>query len=234
MNQIFKRSALVLAILVGVNVILLPSISSAAATKIDLGASSSFGVLASSTVTNTGATTITGTAGSMVGVTPGSSVTGTSTLTSGAIVTGATAPAPAAMVSAQAAYTAGRNQTPFIATLPADLVGLTLTADHYKMTVATQNLTGNLTLDGGNNPAAVFIFDTSAAFTTGSASTVTLINGAQACNIFWLIGTQTTLGTGSSFVGHVISSAQIVANTGAHVAGSLTSLNAQVTLDNTS
>ena len=234
MNQIFKRSALVLAILVGVNVILLPSISSAAATKVDLGASSSFGVLAATAVSNAAtATTITGTAGSMVGVTAGTSVTGTATLTSGTIVTGTTAPAPAAMVSAQAAYTAGRNQTPFIATLPADLGGLTLTADHYKMSLATETLTGNLTLDGGNNPAAVFIFDTSAALTTASASTVTLTNGAQACNVFWLIGSQATLGSGSTFVGHVIAGTAVVATSGTHVAGSLTALTANVSLDNT-
>ena len=231
MNHIFKRSALVLAVLVGINVILLPSISSAA-TKVDLGASSSFGVLAATTVTNANATTINGTAGSMVGVTPGSSVTGTATLTSGTIVTGATAPAPAAMISAQAAYTAGRNQIPTIPLAQADLGGLTLTAGHYTMTPATEGLTGNLTLDGGNNPAAVFIFDTSFALTTASASTVTLTNGAQACNIFWLIGSAATLGTGSSFVGHIIANTGVVATSGVHVAGSLVSLTASVTLDN--
>jgi hypothetical protein len=100
------------------------------------------------------------------------------------------------------------------------------------MTPATESLTGNLTLDGGNNPAAVFIFDTSFALTTASASTVTLTNGAQACNIFWLIGSSATLGTGSTFVGHVIANTGVVATSGAHIAGSLVSLTASVTLDN--
>ena len=232
MNQIFRRSVLAVAVLIGINVIILPSIS-AAATKVDLGAASSFGVLASTTVTNAAtATTITGTAGNMVGVTPGSAVTGTGTLTAGTIVTGATAPGPAAMISAQAAYTSGRNQTPTSPLVPADLGGLTLTAGAYTMTPATETLTGNLTLDGGNNPAAVFIFDTSFALTTASASTITLTNGAQACNVFWLIGSAATLGTGSSFVGHIIANTGVVATSGAHIAGSLTSLTASVTLDN--
>ena len=233
MNQIFRRSALAVAVLIGINVIILPSISSAA-TKVDLGASSSFGVLASTTVTNAAtATTITGTAGNMVGVTPGSSVTGTGTLTAGTIVTGLTAPAPAAMIDAQAAYTSGRLQTPTIPFIPGDLGGGTvLTAGAYNITNSPETLTGNLTLDGGNNPAAVFIFDTAAALTTASGSTVTLTNGAQACNVFWLIGSAATLGTGSTFVGHIIANTGVVATSGAHIAGSLTSLTASVTLDN--
>ncbi len=232
MNHIFKRSALVLAVLVGINVILLPSISSAA-TKVDLGASSSFGVLAATAVSNATASSITGTAGNMVGVTPGTSFTGGGTLTAGTVATGATAPAPAAMVAAQAAYTNGRNQTPTVPVIPSDLGGLILTPAAYSMTVATETLTGNLTLDGGNNPNAVFIFDTTFALTTSSNSTVTLINGAQACNVFWLIGSQATLGTGSTFVGHVIAGTAVVATSGTHVAGSLTALTANVSLDNT-
>ena len=109
MNQIFRRSALAVAVLIGINIIILPSIS-AAATKVDLGASSSFGVLAHTSVTNAAtATTITGTAGSLVGVTTGTSVTGQATLTSGGVVTGSTAPAPQALLDAQAAFTAAKK-----------------------------------------------------------------------------------------------------------------------------
>jgi len=93
-------------------------------------------------------------------------------------------------------------------------------------------LTGNLTLNGGGNPNAVFIFDTSFALTTSSSSTVTLTNGTQACNVFWLVGSQATLGSASTFVGHIITNAAVVATSGAVIDGSLTSLTSNVTLDN--
>lgn len=64
----------------------------------------------------------------------------------------------------------------------------------------------NLTiiLDARGNPDAVFIFQTDAAITTGTSSTVLLANGAQAKNVWWMAGSAATLGVSSDFKGTVI------------------------------
>ena len=61
-----------------------------------------------------------------------------------------------------------------------------------------------ITLDAQNNPDAVFIFETGAALTTGTNSTVVLANGAQAKNVWWVAGSAATLGVSSTFKGNVI------------------------------
>ena len=52
----------------------------------------------------------------------------------------------------------------------------------------------------------MFIFQTDSTLITGSASTVSLINGAQECNVFWQVGSSATLGTGSVFAGNILAS----------------------------
>ncbi|HEX7405838.1 MAG TPA: hypothetical protein VF307_07945, partial [Candidatus Nanopelagicaceae bacterium] len=62
-------------------IFLYPPTSSAVAPTIRPGATSTFGVLAATTITNTGPTVISGTAGGDVGLFPGSSFTGSTTVT---------------------------------------------------------------------------------------------------------------------------------------------------------
>ena len=62
-------------------------------------------------------------------------------------------------------------------------------------------LTGTVTLNGQNNANAVFIFQAGSTLTTASSSRVVLVNGAQACNVFWQVGSSATLGTATTFVG---------------------------------
>jgi hypothetical protein len=45
---------------------------------------------------------------------------------------------------------------------------------------------GALTLDGGGDPNAYFVIKCNGALTIGAGSTVTLINGVKACNVFWI------------------------------------------------
>ena len=58
-----------------------------------------------------------------------------------------------------------------------------------------------------------------------------LVNGAQACNVFWQVGSSATLGTGTSFVGTIMASASITANTAATIHGRLLARTGAVTLD---
>ena len=67
---------------------------------------------------------------------------------------------------------------------------------------------------------------------TSSGSTMTLINGAQACNIYWQVGSSATLGTNSTFAGLIYALTSITATTGATVYGQLLARNGAVTLDN--
>jgi hypothetical protein len=93
---------------------------------------------------------------------------------------------------------------------------------------------GSVTLNAEGNPNAVFIFQIGSTLITGSNTSVSLINGAQACNVFWQVGSSATLGTGTRFVGTVMASASITANTAATIHGRLLAQTAAVTLeDNT-
>ena len=62
-------------------------------------------------------------------------------------------------------------------------------------------LTGTVTLDGQGDPNTVLIFQAGSTLTTATSSTVALVNGAQACNVFWQVGSSATLGTDTTFNG---------------------------------
>jgi type VI secretion system secreted protein VgrG len=60
---------------------------------------------------------------------------------------------------------------------------------------------------------------------------VTLINGAQQCNVFWQVGSSATLGTGSLFAGNILALTSITVTTGVTVQGRALARNGAVTLD---
>lgn len=185
-------------------------LSALAATQPPLGTATSFAVLAGSEVTNTGPTTITGD----LGLSPGSSVTG---FPPGG-VNGATHIDDAVAVQAKTdlatAYTNAAGQ-PCTSTLSGDLGGRTLVPGVYCFTSSAQ-LTGTLTLNGGGDPNAVFIFKIGSALTTASNSSVSIIDGGP-CGVYWQVGSSATLGTGTAFVGTMLVNTSITMNTGANI-----------------
>jgi len=64
---------------------------------------------------------------------------------------------------------------------------------------------GILTLDGGGNPNAEFIFNFGAAFSTGASFELVLKNGASACNVYWVVEGAIALGANTSMKGFFIS-----------------------------
>ena len=88
---------------------------------------------------------------------------------------------------------------------PAPLLGNgdTLNAGVYRINAVT-TLSGSLTLNAQGNSNAVFIFQIQAAFSTAAAAKIKLINGAQACNVFWKIEGAVTMATATFFSGTVI------------------------------
>jgi len=217
-------TAAVMVIMVGV-----AGMSTASAqtgpTPVGLGTAGSFAVLAGSTVTNTGPSVISGD----VGVSPGSAIVG---FPPGIVVNGVFHPADAVAAQAQAdlttAYNDAAGRSPVTAVGP-ELGGLTLAPGVYGG--GTLEITGTLTLDAQGDPNAVFIFQAASTLITASASSVSLINGADPCNVYWQVGSSATLGTGSDFVGTILALTSITAQTGADVEGRLLARNGAVTLD---
>jgi hypothetical protein len=91
-------------------------------------------------------------------------------------------------------------------------------------------ITGNVTLDGQNNANSVFIFQAASTLTTSVFSSVTLINGADACNVFWLVGSSASIDTSSIFNGTILAQASISLGTGATVNGRVLARTGAVTL----
>jgi len=192
---------------------------------VDLGTASKFTVLAGSGITNTGTTLIAGD----VGTFPTTSQTGFGSITFTGTNQAGNAVTQLAKADLSTAYNdaAGRSVN-FV--LPAQIGGLTLLPGVYR-NASSVGLTGIVTLDAGGDPDAVWIFQIGSTLVTASNSGVFLINEAQACHVFWQVGSSATLGTNTDFSGTIIASESITANTGATVLGRLLALNGAVTLD---
>lgn len=193
----------------------------------DLGAAASFVALASSTLTNTGSGIFIGN----VGTSPGTSVTGfpPGKVINGSIYMGGPVPA-LAQTDSTTAYNALKGQTCNVDFTGKDLGEKTLTPGVYCFDTSAQ-LTGDLVLDAQGNPLAVWVFQIGSTLTTASASSVVLIDGGQALNVFWQVGSSATLGTGTRFSGNILAYASITLNTGASLTGRALALNGAVTLD---
>ncbi|CAN5449889.1 hypothetical protein BH24ACT7_BH24ACT7_03210 [soil metagenome] len=223
---VLSLPALVVALLPVVLLVAQPT-ASAAPAPVGLGTAGSFAVLAGSAVTNTGPSVIDGD----LGVSPGTAITGFPP----GIVLGTIHAGDAVAAQAQSDLTIAYNDAAGRACdtdlTGQDLGGLTLTSGVYCFSSSAQ-LTGALTLDAQGDPDAVFIFQIGSTLITASGSTVNLINGAQACNVFWQVGSSATLGTNSTFRGTILALTSITVTTGTTIEGRALARNGAVTLDN--
>ena len=188
--------------------------AAAGPTTVPLGTATSFAILAGSEVTNVPTSAITGD----VGLTPAT----------GAAITGLTCPevdgtiytidvaGPLCRVVDEGLLTIAKNalttaydnaagRTPDTTLAGADnqLGGQNLVAGVYRFGGAsTANLIGNLTLTGAADD--VWIFQATSTLVTAASSSITFSGGAQACNVFWQVGSAATLGTSSTFAGTIL------------------------------
>jgi hypothetical protein len=161
-------------------------------------------------------------------------------------------PAPGTAASlAQATQARADAQTAYntLAALPAgsdpgagQLGGLVLAPGVYTAAGGTFGVTtGNLALDAQGDPNAVWVFQSAAGLTVGLPGTprsVLLLNGAQARNVYWKVGSAARIEDGSTMVGTLIAPAGVTISTAGQTAqttliGRAIGLTASVTLVNT-
>ena len=198
---------------------------------IDLGCAAPFAALAGSTITSTGPSIITGNVGlsagtALVGFPPGI-INGTQEIT--------TPTAASAKICLTSAFLDGQGRSLNVISLPGNLGGLTLAPGLYHNSISSgisgTGANGILTLDAQGNANAVWIFQLGSTLTTDPATSIVLAGGAQAKNIFWIVGTSATLGTTSVFYGNILAQASITLNTGAVLNGRALTQVAAVSLD---
>jgi uncharacterized repeat protein (TIGR02543 family) len=204
---------------------------------IDLGLAGNFTILTKSGISTTGITSVTGD----IGVSPAaaSAITGFGLImdTNGQsshtpIVTGKvyasdySAPTPGNMTNSvnnmQTAYTTANNlvvPAPIVDLFAGDISGKILPAGLYKWGTGVLISNQGVTLTGGANDT--WVFQISQDLTVNNNAKITLLGGAQAKNIFWIVAGQATLGTSADFSGIILSKTLISLNTGAKVTGKL-------------
>jgi hypothetical protein len=192
---------------------------------VTLGSASTYGILAGSTVTCAGAP---GTVNADVGVSPGSALTGFPPC----VITGDIHLADAVSLAAQNDLTTAYNT---LAGLPCGTVvgtvniGNTTRPAGVYCSATSILVTGDLTLDGGGDPNAVFVFQAGTTLTT--AGSVVLINGAQAQNVYWQVGSSATLGGGPAiWQGNILALSSITLNNSVTLIGRALARNGAVTM----
>lgn len=186
---------------------------------------SSYAVVAYSTVTSTGLSTVDGS----IGLSPGTSVTGfPPAVQTGAIDAGNTAAANA-IATVTTLYNA-------LAALPCSPSNTNLVVDGATFTPGTYCFTGGmslnavLTLDGQGNASSLFVFQMATTLILATNAQINLIGGAQACGVFWQIGSSATLGSASVVSGTLVAYASISLGSTATSNGSLFARTGAVTM----
>ncbi len=205
------------------------SATAAIVPKVGLGTAGNYSVLAGAGVTNVGNSTM----HQDLGTWPTPAIT---SFPPGLVLApGVTNNAGAAQgqLDLTQAYDNAHNRGTLTGTTPADLSGRTLVGGVYATTAkGPLSLTGTVTLNGQGNPDTVWIFQTNSSLTTGSGSVVSLINGAQECNVYWQVLSSANLGSSSTFVGSILALTSISMQDSVTIHGRALARNGAVTLIN--
>jgi Ice-binding-like/PEP-CTERM motif len=111
------------------------------------------------------------------------------------------------------AMTALSNMTP--TGTESSLGGLVIGPGVYSSS-STMDLTGTLTLDGGGNANALWVFEVGSALNTASSSTVNVINTGAGAGVYWVLPTgsgSAVLGSNSTFLGNILANQSISLST---------------------
>jgi hypothetical protein len=200
------------------------TVSGGAAPFINLGAAAPNGIMAGTAVTCVSL----GIINADVSISPGSTITGYPPC----VITGVQHLADAIAAQAQIDLTTAYNQLAGLPCPPANAIvanlGGTVKPAGVYCTASGIGVTGVLTLDGGGDPNAVFVFQAGTGLTT--AGDIVLINGAQAKNVYWQVGTSATIGTASKWQGNILALTSITLVDNATLLGRALARNGAVTL----
>ncbi len=116
------------------------------------------------------------------------------------------------------------------AVLPTDMGGITFGPGLYNTASAVTLNSGSVTLDAQGDPNAVFVFQIGSTFTAGVGTQVILVNGANANNVFWQVGSSATINGSAAWAGNIIAYASISMGTDATLNGRAMAQNGAVTL----
>ena len=205
--------------------------ANAAVTALDLDTAESFAVLAGAGITvaaPVNSTVITGD----IGTFPTTTISGLGNVVLNGVNHAGDGVTQQAKIDLVSTYGDAVGRTPdVIFPLVHNIGGLTFESGVYKAP-SSLAITGVVTLDGLGDPNAVWIFQMFSTLTTASSSKVNLINGAQASNVFWQVGSSATIGTSTDFKGTIIALDSITLTNSATIAGRALALNGAVTMDN--
>ena len=226
--KIFKFNKILIIVLVAVFSLGIAGIIKAAI-FVNLGTADSFAILAGSGVTNSGISIVRGN----IGTFPTLTETGFGTINLTGINHVGNGITQTAKSDLTTAYNDAAGQV--AVTVVSELGGTTKGPGVYDTADGELHVTNTLTLDGGGDPNAIFIFKAGSTLTTSSGSTshINLIGSAQACNVFWQVGSSATIGTGSDFKGNILAFSSITDDGGSTIMGRFLARNAAVTLNNT-
>ncbi len=181
-----------------------------------LNSAATYGIMATSAITNTGFSVINGD----VSLDPGTSMTGFPPgIVNGTIHINDTE-SEKARLDLLVAYNYAKGKPPGTTiSAGADLGAL------YPLGIppgtytsgSTMLVSTELVLDGGGNADAVWVFQIGSSLTTGA--NVSITNGAQAKNVFWVPTEDATIGVGTIFHGTIVSGRDVTAVTGATING---------------
>lgn len=181
---------------------------------ITLGTTSTFGLMATSAITCVPVCTINGD----VSLDPGTSITGPP------VVNGSTHINDTVSAQARNDLLAAYNEAkakPAGTTIAAGadlgaLYGSGIPPGTYT-SGSTMLVSTNLVLDAGGDANAVWVFQIGSSLTT--SANVTLLNGAQAKNVFWVPTADATIGVSTTFSGTIISGRDVTAVSGSTING---------------
>lgn len=199
---------------------------------ISLGDASSFAVLAGSAITITGAASSTTIKGDL-GIYPTTSdaIVGMGSVVLDGMNHAGSEVTQAAKLALSDAYNDAVSRNPdTVFAAASDLLGLNLPPGVYS-SISSLYLSGVLTLNGGGNADAVWIFQMGTTLITSANSQVNLTGGAQASRVFWQVGSSATLGAGSDISGSILALTTITAGADVTVNGRLLAQEGAVTLD---
>jgi hypothetical protein len=195
------------------------------ATQVNLLSNSNVAVAGHSTIVNSGNTILNGnltlSTGSVVTGFPPGVVNGTQFIDDSTAVQ--------SQLDVVTAYNQAANETPADA-IAVELGLVTLTPGIYSGGTFSIT-TGNLTLDAGGDSSAVWVFQSAATLNMDDALSIVLINGAQATNVFWQVGSSATIGANDIFMGTIMALASISVGAGTTVNGGLLVQTGSVTLN---